>query len=74
MSLLPEMNFPRTPKLVVIQTTSEGNLQLVGYRGHKKKGVAILDIDQETTPDGVKEVVEEFRQSIDAPLKGKKKQ
>lgn len=73
MPFLPEINFPRQPKLVLIQQTNDNTINLVGFHGYKKRTTANLSLDETTTPDGVREVVEEFRQSIDAPLKGKKK-
>lgn len=72
--MLREINFPRCPKLVKIQQTDEKTIRLDGYHGPKHRTTAHLDVSNEPSPEYTREVVEEFRQSIDAPLKGKKKQ
>jgi ribosomal protein L1 len=65
------INFPRSPKLVCIDTKT---MTLSGYHGKKCLTKVKMDnIDEDTTSEDIKEVIEEFRESINAPLKGKTK-
>lgn len=71
MPILPAINFRRTPKLVCIDTAT---MTLSGYFGKKR----LMKVRMEPAPgtdyfEEVAEVVEEFRMSINAPLKGKTK-
>lgn len=70
MPIVPEMNFRRTPKLVCIDTAT---MTLSGYYGKKRLCKVQMNLEENTDPEVVKEVVEEFRMSINAPLKGKTK-
>ena len=70
MAIAPEMNFRKTPKLVCIDTQT---MTLSGYYGKKCLTKVQMNLEPNNDPEVVKEVVEEFRQSINAPLKGKTK-
>lgn len=48
-------------KLVSVTAQEDGTLQLRKYVGRKSKGEAQMTIDEETTVEGIKAVIEEFR-------------
>ena len=51
---------PRTTKLVVITRVEEG-MRLKKFQGTALKGEATIEVGDETTLEGIKEVIEEFR-------------
>jgi hypothetical protein len=54
------VKFHPAPKLVVISNVEEG-LHLKKFLGRAQKGEATVEVDDATTLDGIKEVIEEFR-------------
>jgi len=55
-----KVEFRPATKLVSITATDEG-LHLRKYQGRKAKGEATIEVDEETTREGIVEVIEEFR-------------
>ena len=52
---------PRNQKLVLVTSMKNGDLKLEKFQGLDKKGEATVEITEETTAEGISEVIEEFR-------------
>lgn len=52
-------------KMVLITSNEDGTMNLTQFVGGERKGVAQLALHADTTAEGIKQTVEEFRVSED---------